>query len=178
MTNVTSSFVDSGPGHISGRWTWTISATDFSVTDIAGGGFGAQLRPLWWLTAYRLFEPIESPALASSQDTENILWPNSQSGGDGADRLDDGTDILQVVAAASWRDNYWQNPLRTMSTVPDIVVLPGAAVATADGLAPTVALTVVVGTATATGVGLAPAIVITIAPAAATATAEIGRAHV
>jgi len=112
MTNVASTFCQSGPGYIGGYLSYTASATAFNAVELQSGGRGAQCDPIECLTAYRLFEGIISPVDdLTIFDSDTFPWPDPPGEREPGQQTDTGGALaIQTLVSASWRDAFWQNP--------------------------------------------------------------------
>ncbi|MGH8581296.1 MAG: hypothetical protein ACREWG_00610 [Gammaproteobacteria bacterium] len=100
MTNVVSTLTDSGTGHRSGCYNWTISATSFSGIDLQAGGLGANLVP-----ARIGFALAWSPLPGNRSTTEVLLDLGLPlAGGLARGIRTDSAYVGQLLAPASWLD--------------------------------------------------------------------------
>ncbi len=105
-TNVASILTDSGAQHISGSYSWTISATDFSGIDLQGGGLGSQYVPA--RLTFGLDRGMGRGFRLPKPSADLLGIGGRLRGGRGGAQDLAGTLVLQTFAPASWLEGFEQ----------------------------------------------------------------------
>jgi hypothetical protein len=196
MTNVASTWPESGEAYRSNSFTASLTPATFSGVDIRGGGYGARLQHLWWMNV--TYQPVRAARKAREMDRtwadEIAIRVNVEQGSFGQTVLESGSDAQQLFVPTDWEDE-WLQGAQTPATPPSdvtivspiataigatqvptlqVTLLPSIATATADAPIPLIliGLFILPPIATATGIGLTPIPKSTLLPPIATATGD------